>query len=115
MQSLYQDLKELINNDPAYQHMDEDAFDLIAACTNAEELISVKKYHGKDGKIDMCQALKEMLADERKIGIEEGIQAFILDNLEEGIGEERIVEKLVFRFKIKEEKAKDYVNQFSKE
>jgi len=110
------ELKELISNDPAYQHMDEDTFDMIAACTNAEELISVKKYHGKDGKIDMCQALKEMLADERMIGmkegIKEGIEAFVLDNLEEGVEQKRIVDKLIFRFKMDEVEAKDYVNKY---
>lgn len=105
-------LRELVSNDPAYQNMDEDAYDMIVACTNAEELISVKKYYGKDGKVDMCQALKEMLADERMLGVEEGIEAFVLDNLEEGVAENRIVDKLVFRFKLNEEKAEDYVKKY---
>lgn len=106
-------LRELISNDPMYQNMDEDAYDMIAACTNAEELISVKKYYGRDGKVDMCQALKEMLADERMLGVEEGIEAFVLDNLEEGVAENRIVDKLVFRFKLNEEKAKDYIKRYN--
>ena len=65
-------LKELINNDPAYQELDEEAYDMIAACTHAVRLISINKTYRKDGKVDMCQALEEMLADEREEGREEG-------------------------------------------
>lgn len=53
--------------------MDEDAYDMIAACTKAEELVALKKYHEKGGKVDMCQAIKEMLADERQFGREEAL------------------------------------------
>lgn len=56
------------------QELEEDAYDMIAACTRAEELTAVKKYCGKDGKIDMCQAIKEMLADERQLGMEAGME-----------------------------------------
>ena len=35
---------------------------------------SSPKYPRKDGKINMCQAIKELLADERRIGLEEGIE-----------------------------------------
>ena len=67
-------LKELVSSDPEYQNMEEDAFDMIAACTKAERLLTVKKYHGKEGKVNMCQALDEMLADERAAGMEAGIE-----------------------------------------
>ena len=71
-------LKELINNDPAYQELDEEAYDMIAACAHAARLVSVKKAYRKDGKIDMCQALDEMLADEREQGIEQGREQTLL-------------------------------------
>ena len=67
-------LNELVNKDEAYQNLAEEAYDMIAVCTRAEKLISMKKHYGKDGKFDMCQALDEWLADERKIGIEQGIE-----------------------------------------
>jgi len=108
-------LRELVQNDSAYRSMDEDAYDMAVAYTNATELIAVKKYHGKDGKINMCEALTEMLADERQEGIEQGIEAFVLDNLEEGIAEERIAEKLVRRFQVTEEKAKEYVEKYGRQ
>lgn len=117
-------LRELVENDKAYQEMAEDAYDMIAVCTNEERLISVKKYHGEDGKVNMCQAIREMLADERLIGLEEGIEkgiekgiergieAFVQDNIEEGVAESRIVNKLVVRFQLSDEKAQDYVRKY---
>ena len=46
-------------------------------------------------------------------GLEEGIEAFILDNIEEGISRERILQKLKNRFKLPEEKAGYYYDEFS--
>lgn len=72
---------------------------------------------GKEG-IDMCQALQEMMEDSRKEGIEQGmeigIRMLIEDNLEEGISEERILEKLQRRFHMTEEKAGGYLDAFRK-
>lgn len=65
-------LKQLVENDAAYQDMDEDAYDMAAAYTNAEELIAVKKYHGKGGRVNMCEALTALLEDSRQEGRKEG-------------------------------------------
>ncbi|MGN1145027.1 MAG: hypothetical protein ACI4R5_01150 [Acetatifactor sp.] len=65
-------LKQLVESDAAFQDMDEDAYDMAAAYTNAKELIAVKKYHGKDGRVNMCEALTALLADSRQEGREEG-------------------------------------------
>ena len=113
-------LKVLVQSDEAYQEMEEDAYDMIAVCTNTEELLSVKKYRGKDGKINMCQAIKEMLEDEwnagEKIGIEKGIEkgieVFILDKLEDKTPRDIIVGKLQMGFHLSEEKAKEYVDNY---
>ena len=51
---------------------------MIAACTHAVRLISINKTYRKDGKVDMCQALEEMLADEREEGREEGREETLL-------------------------------------
>ena len=40
-------------------------------------------------------------------GIEQGIKALILDNIEEGMSEQRIIEKLQMRFELDEEQAKE--------
>ncbi|MDD3340393.1 MAG: hypothetical protein PHS82_16255 [Lachnospiraceae bacterium] len=47
-------------------------------------------------------------------GVEHGIEAFILDNLEENVSETRIMEKLMKRFNLTENQAKDYYKKFAK-
>ena len=76
----------------------------------------------EEGK-NMCDALRELFADEleegirqaKEEGIAEGIQAMILDNLEEGVAAERICEKLQRRFKLTPEKASEYMNKYGTE
>lgn len=46
-------------------------------------------------------------------GIEQGIEAFILDNLEEGTSTERIIEKLKKRFRLTETQARDYLEKYT--
>jgi len=46
-------------------------------------------------------------------GIEKGIRVLILDNIEEGIPETRILEKLCRRFQLDAQKAKEYYDRFS--
>lgn len=46
-------------------------------------------------------------------GIERGIEAFILDNLEEHISEDRIVAKLQRRFRLDEEDAREYFEKYA--
>ena len=41
----------------------------------ATELVDTKNYHGKDGKVDMCTAIKELIAEGREEGREEGLKA----------------------------------------
>lgn len=49
--------------------------DLLAVTyADAKELISIKKLHEKEGKVDMCKALTELIADGREEGIKEGIK-----------------------------------------
>ncbi|MBD5522332.1 MAG: transposase [Lachnospiraceae bacterium] len=59
-------LRELVDSDDYYKNMDEDAFDVVAHYTNAEELIEAKDYYErKAGKVDMCRAIKEMIEEGR--------------------------------------------------
>lgn len=67
-------LKELVDGNDYYKNMEENAFDVVAHYTNAIELIEGKScYEGKDGKVDMCTAIKELIADGRNEGRTEGI------------------------------------------
>ena len=45
-------------------------------------------------------------------GIEQGIEVFVLDNLEENIPKERIIEKLQNRFEMSQTKAESYVERY---
>ena len=75
-------LAQLVEKDTYYQHMEEDAFDVVVNYANATELVKAKDDYGKDGKVDMCTAIREMMADSREEGMqtgfdEKGIQVFI--------------------------------------
>lgn len=70
-----------------------------------DELMIVKERIG-------MTVLGQMLLEE---GIERGIRAFVQDNLEEGIPEERILEKLSRRFSLSSKEAKGYYDRFSAE
>lgn len=48
-------------------------------------------------------------------GIEKGIREMVLDNIEEGIGVERICEKLCRRFLLSKEKASEYLKKYAGE
>ena len=66
-------LKKLVETDDYYKNMEEDAFDVAVQYTNATELIEAKEYYEKEDGVEMCQALTELLADEREEGREEGL------------------------------------------
>ena len=75
---------------------------------------------------EVCEALEELMEDklkereERGIecgieqGLEQGLDAFIQDNMEEHVSRERIIQKLMKRFKLTEEKAEQYYIKFGK-
>lgn len=65
-------LKQLVESDCRYQNMEEDAFEIVALYTNAEEIMQVKENWRKDGKINMCTAIKELIAEGRDEGISIG-------------------------------------------
>ena len=65
-------LKQLVESDAYYKSMEEDAFDVVVQYTRATELVDIKDYHGKDGKVDMCTAIKELIAEGRKEGVKAG-------------------------------------------
>lgn len=50
-------LYELVANDPAYREMEADTYDMIAQYTKTNELMQIKEYGKKEGKVDMCKAI----------------------------------------------------------
>ena len=68
-------LKELMEKEAAYQNMEEDAYDMVAAYTHVEELINMKNFHRKKGgKVDMCGAIAGLIAEGKLEGKLEGRQ-----------------------------------------
>lgn len=61
-------------------------------------------------EVDRMSGLGESIYLE---GMEQGIEAFILDNLEEKIPKERIIEKLQRRFRLTEEEARAYFEKYA--
>lgn len=78
-------LVQLVKGDAAYAKMEEDAYDVAVAFTKAEQLIDVKKFHENGGKVNMCEALNELLKDSREAGKIEGK----IEGKTEGCEEER--------------------------
>ena len=80
-------LQRLLEEDPSYEEIEEDAFDVMVQYTKAEELKRVKDCFWKEGKINMCEALTMLIEEGREAGIAEGRMA----GLEEGrtAGEQR--------------------------
>lgn len=67
-------LAELVRNDKSFQSMEEDAYEVVTRYVKADELIQVKdEYRGKDGKVNMCQALKELIEEGRVEGRASGL------------------------------------------
>lgn len=106
-------LKNLIETNPYYQHMEEEAFDMAIAYTDAME-IKREEYHDQNGgKRNMCEAIKELMADSRaegrEEGREEGIRALSEMCREFGMTEEETMARIMERFSISEEKARAFI------
>lgn len=104
-------LKKLVTGNSAYQNMEEDAYDMIAAYTHVEELVSMKEFHRKKGgKVDMCGAIAGLI-EEGKL---EGIKALIEMCEEFHISREETLERIRDKFSLSEEKAEKYMENYWK-
>lgn len=65
-------LCKLVEQDDNYKNMEEDAFDVVSHYANAAELLGVKENYGKEGKVDMCKAIRDLMDDSREEGRAEG-------------------------------------------
>lgn len=84
-------------------------------CMSVESINVINEFTGANiptdkqegGKVKMCRATEAIFEQ----GVEQGIRVFIEDKLEDGVDDETIVNKLVSRFELTEEKAKEYLKQ----
>ncbi len=63
----------------------------------------------------MCRATEVYVERGIEKGIEKGVKIFRIDKLEDGIPEDVIIQKLITKFELTEEKAKELYDQYSKE
>lgn len=115
-----QKLKELVENDSTYQEMEESAYDVAVAFSGAEELVDIKKNYKKERNVNMCQALKEMLQDERDEGRVEGriegrkeVMELLIQTCEElGLSREATSNKIKTKFMLSDEETEDYLSKY---
>lgn len=83
-----------------------------------KEAETVMRKLNADERIQMrCEAREQIehdMASAYQHGIDVGIEALILDNLEEGISKERICEKLQIRFGLEKDQAEEYIRACQK-
>lgn len=108
------ELSALVRTDPAFQEMDEAAYDMMAEYANAEGLIEMKKYHGKDGKVNMCKGLEDMMTEKLEEGLEQGIKAFVEVCQELQVTKEETIAKLCDKFTLTQERAEKIVQSYWK-
>lgn len=86
-------LNEMVQKDERFRNMDRKAATVISTVTGVE----IEKNYGED-KVDMCQALKEMMEDATNEGMQQGIQseraAMACRMLEEGSFSLEIIAKM---------------------
>lgn len=63
----------------AFSELDEQAFDMISCMSKSAELKTIKKKYQeeKGGRVNMCRAITEMIADGEKRGYKRGEERFI--------------------------------------
>lgn len=73
-------MRTLLSENEAYKRVARDAYEVMCIHTNLKELDKIiEKNSGEDKEVvDMCQAIREMLEEEREQGIEQGIMQGIL-------------------------------------
>lgn len=60
-------------NKEHFEHLDEDAYDVISVMTNSMELWEKKEQCRKEGGMDMCLAIQEMIEDGKREGMQQGL------------------------------------------
>ncbi len=82
-----QALHKLVENDRYYQEMPEEAYDVVSYYTRTRELVQVKDDYRKEGKMDMCKAITDLIQGGREEGIQIGMERGIERGMERGIAQ----------------------------
>lgn len=92
------------------------AYILLGEQKRIEQVLASYTEQEKE-EMEVCQAIDELIKDGElrgiQIGEERGIKILIIDNLEEGRTENQILSKLVRRYNLTNEKAKEYYTKYA--
>ena len=109
-------LKQLAKQDPGFQNMEEDAYQMLALYAKAENLIGKVAEYKKGGKVNMCKALEDMVEEGRQEGRQEGmqkgIQVLVETCKELGISHADTVRKVSEKYEVSETEAGKHVNRY---
>ena len=100
-------LRQVIDSDMAFSHLNKDAADVLNVVTGS------KLEYDDEEEVDMCKAIKDMLADSRKEGREESINALIKYNMEEKKTKKEIIDQLMRVFNLTREKSNEYFEEYA--
>ena len=85
--------------------MEEDAYDMVAAYTHAEELVGMKSfYKKKGGKVDMCGAIAGLIAEGKMEGKLEGKDWMLVDLVCKKLKKDKSVETIAEELEVEQEK-----------
>lgn len=101
-----------MESDPAYQDMEEDAFDVVTQYTAMEELVQAKDYYTEKGKIDMCGAITALMEQERAKGKAEVLKALVETCRELGVTYEDALERIMDKLSMSEEEAEACLDKY---
>lgn len=110
----------LITSDPIYQELNEETYDVIAEHIKTVELLKTKEYSREGGKVNMCNAIAELIQRGRmeglsqglEQGLEQGVRALIEMSIEYGSTREETRERLVEKLRITSAAAQGYMEQY---
>lgn len=81
-----------------FENLEEDAYDVISMMSHSKELEVIKEHHRTErGGINMCKAIKELIAEGVSQGIEQGIEQGMAKGIERGIDDGIALMKAVLR------------------
>ena len=106
-----EELKKYVQeNSGEFEHLCEDAYDMIGVMSHSSELLEHKKDNaGNEGGKNMCQAIKEMIEDGRQEGRQEGMKVLVESFQELGISKEITFLKVKEKYRLTEEQANEKI------
>ena len=109
-------LYELVRKDPAYQKLDEDAYDVIAEYVNDMKFKEIKKENLEGGTVNMDSVAEGLIQLGRRQGIEQGIeqgvQALIEMSMKFGSTKQETMEYIMEKMQISRENAEKYMEEY---